>query len=483
MAILDVIFFGTYLLAMLGMGVWFYGRSHSAAAFTIASGRLPAWVVGLSLFGTYLSSITFLALPGKTFAGNWAIIAFAASMPLAAWAGARWFVPLYREAGELSAYAYLEHRFGIWARLYAVIFFLLMQIARIAVNLFLVALVLQALSGWSLVAIIIGLGLLVTVYTLLGGMEAVIWTDVVQSIVLTLGALLTISVIVTSMPEGAAQIFSLASQHGKFSLGSFALQLDAATFWVIFLYGLAINLQTFGVDQSYVQRYMAADSVQSARRSLWLAALGFIPVGILFLFIGTALFAYFQVHADALPTGLRPDQVFPHFIVSALPAGLGGLVLAAVFAACMSSMDSAMHASSTILLTDIVRRVFHRAVNERVALRILRAGVALAGLLGMVAALTMIKYKSVLDIWWHLAGIFSGGTLGLFLLGILSHRAARPEAMLGLVLAVLIILWAALTGKQGGAFAFPLHSLMITVTASLAVFLTGILLSRRRSQQ
>lgn len=473
-----------YGLGVTGVGLVFYRRAASVEGFTLAGRRLSGWVVGLSIFGTYVSSISFLALPGKAYVSDWIVLAFAMSLPLAAWMAARWFVPLYRSSRDASAYAYLERRFGLWARLYAASFYLLTQLARMGTILFLVALALERLTGWDIAAIIVVTGVLVTLYTVVGGIEAVIWTDAVQSVVLTVGALVCAVILPFGMPKGPSQLFTIAAEYRKFSLGSFALTLNAPTFWVVLIYGIVINLQNFGIDQSYVQRYQTANSLQAARRSVWIGSLMYVPVGAIFLFIGTALFAYYKAQPELLPVALQgagmADRIFPHYIVTQLPAGFRGLLIAALFAAAMSSVDTALNSSATILMTDVYRRLLQPQASEAHQLRFLRMGTVA---LGTGTALLMISIKSTLDVWWSLAGIFSGGMLGLFLLGALSRRAGSVQAGIGMVLGILVIVWAALSAQLGLPLANPFHTFMTTVLGTLTIFLVGILLSRGRPRR
>lgn len=487
MRTLDIAVLLVYAVAVTAFGAYFYRRSGSATQFMVAGRRLPAVVVGLSIFATYLSSISFLALPGKAYGADWSPFAFSLSLPIAAFVAARWFVPLYRATDDVSAYAYLERRFGVWARLYAASFYLLTQIARVATILFLVALALKSFTDWDIVWVIIATGVLVTLYTTVGGIEAVIWTDVIQAIVLTVGVLVCATMLLVGLPEGLAQFFDVAAEHGKFSLGSFVPDPTVAGFWVVLIYGLFINLQNFGIDQSYIQRYQTARTLEAARRSLWLGALLYIPVSLLFLFLGSALFVYYTAHPELLPEALRSvdaaDRIFPHFIANELPAGLTGLLIAALFSAAMSSIDTSLNSSATVLATDFYRRFVRPDADERRQLRFLRVTSIALGAIGTAVALLMISIKSTLDAWWNLAGIFSGGMLGLFLLGALSRRAGSFAAGIGMVLGLLLLAWAALSPRIEVAWANPLHAFMTTVIGTLTIFLVGVVLSRRHVRQ
>lgn len=480
-SIIDIVVLIGYVVGVVGLGSYFLKKNKSPEAFTAAGGALPGWAVGLSILGTYVSSISFLALPGKSFGGDWNPFVFSLSLPLAAWMAVRFFVPLYREHGSISAYSYLEKRFGAWARIYAVICYLLTQLARMGSIMFLVALALHSLLGWDVAAIIIITGVLVIFYTLLGGIEAVIWTDVVQSIVLVGGALTCAVILLFSMPEGAGQLFAIAGEHSKFSLGSFGISLSSPTFWVVLLYGVAINLQNFGIDQTYIQRYMTARSSREAKKSVLIGSLLYIPVSALFIFIGTALFAYYTARPDLLPETLRgagmADKVFPHFIVTGLPPGIVGLVIAAIFAAAMSTVDSSINSSSTLILTDIYKRFFRPGASDRESMRVLRTGTVVWGVLGTGMALAMINVRSALDAWWKLSGIFGGGMLGLFLLGYFARKARNFAAVTATVTGILVIMWMTFSPAWDSPFSSPFHSFLIPVIGTLTLFLVGIFIS------
>jgi len=468
------------------LGCSFVRRSRSTEEFTAAGRRLPGWAVGLSIFGTYVSSISFLAYPGKSYSGNWNAFVFSLSLPVAAWIAVRFFVPLYRRVGAVSAYKQLEDRFGPWARVYATCCYLLTQIARVATILYLVGLALSPLLGWDIKSLILVSGGLVTIYTLLGGIEAVIWTDVLQSLVLGAGMIASVVVLLVRMPGGPQAVFSVAAGEGKFSLGSFSLDFTESTFWVVLLYGLVTNLQNFGIDQSYVQRYITAESDKAARKSVWLGALLYIPISAILLFIGTALFAFYRDRPELLvgPQGpiTKADGVFPHFIVAELPPGVTGLLIAAVLAAAMSSVDSSLNSSATLILSDLYKRFLRPRAGEREEMAVLYGATLLWGLVGTAAALAMIRVKSALEAWWNLAGVFSGGMVGLFLLGLIVRRARSLSAALATCTGVILILWMSLsqTGlwpEFAAHLRSPFHMFMTTVIGTAAILCVGFVLS------
>ncbi len=501
-----------YLLAMVAVGIYFSRKNKTTEQFTKASGKIPSWAIGLSLYATFLSSNTFLGVPGKAFGSNWNAFVFSLSMPLAAWVATKYFVPFYRRSGEISAYTHFEHRFGPWARTYAVICFLLTQLARIGSVFFGIALSLQALTGYSMASIMLVVGICIIIYTVAGGMEAIIWTEVVQAVLKTLGALLILYLIIQGMPGGVSKIIEIGKQDHKFSLGGFSPNLTESTFWVILLYGFFINLNNFGMDQNYVQRYHTASSEKGAAKSVWLCVKLYVPISLLFFIIGTALYAYYQMHpeltqtirlqaaAERLPltaskeliartaASLKPsdfgDKIMPHFMVTQLPIGALGLIISAILAAAMSTISSGMNASATVFTEDIYKRYFNKNAAQKKSLSILYISTFICGLLGMSCGIAMIGISSVLDTWWVLSGIFAAGMLGLFLLGIISRHTGNAAALTATIIGIVVIVWMALPQLIPEKYAYlrnPLDKNLIIVIGTLVIFLTGVTITKIRT--
>ena len=423
----------------------------------------------MSIFATYVSSISFLALPGNAYKGNWNPFVFSLSIPIASWIASKYFVPFYRNINSISAYSYLEERFGYWARVYASCCYLLTQIARIGSVLYLMALPLNTMLGWSVPTVILVLGFCVMAFSVLGGIKAVVWTDAIQGIVLIAGAILCVLILLFSMPEGPSQLFSIAMAHHKFSLGSFSTDLSTTTFWVTLVYGLFINLQNYGIDQNYVQRYKTAKDLHSARSATCHGGMLYLPVNAFFFFIGTALFAYYTVCPDLLPKGTANDAVFPYFIVHGLPTGITGLLIAAICAAGMSTVSTSINSSATIILTDFF--LHKKQWTEKQKMKILYVTSFVLGVLGMGIGLAMISVQSALEAWWSMAGIFSGGMLGLFLLGYLTKRVNNIHAAVGVIVGVVLIAWMTLSGQT------IFHSYLTIVFGTISIFLVGFVVS------
>ena len=470
----------TYLAGVVAFGCWFVRRNRTANDFMVAGGSMPGWAVGLSILGAFVSSISLLGLPSAAFAGNWNRFCFSLGLPVALVIAVKWFVPFYRRSGHVSAYHHLEHRFGAWARTYAVVCYLLTMMARMGATLYLLALALSPMLGWDIRVIILLTGALITVYTVTGGSEAVIWTDTVHNVVLIIGIVACIVLLLTGMPQGPAQTFETAAAHHKFSLGDAGPSLAGPTVWVVLLYGVFMNLNNFGIDQNYVQRYLTARDESAARRSLWLGGLAYLPLSALLLFIGTALYGYYTANEGLLPEKVagRPDDVFPFFITHQLPAGMTGLVIAAVFAAAMNGFG--LNNVSTITLCDLYQRYVKPNASEREKVTVLYASTVGWGVLATGVAFWMINAKSALDAWWELAGIFSGGMLGLFLLGMLSKRAGPRAAAVGVAAGVAVILWMTVSPKWKAwpdALRSPFHTYLVSVFGTTTILVVGLLTS------
>ena len=466
MHIIDIIVFLLFTGGVVAFGCSFFKKKGTSEEFTSAGRSLPGWVVGMSIFATYVSSISYLGYPGKAFSGDWNAFVFSLSIPIASYFAARYFVPFYRSQDSISAYSFLENRFGPWARIYASSCYLLTQIARTGSILYLLALPMNVLLGWNIQTIIIVTSVAIVLYSMLGGMKAVIWTEAIQGIILIGGALVCMFILLFDMPEGPAQTFSIAMEDGKFSLGSFGSSLSESTFWVCLIYGIFTNLQNYGIDQSYVQRYHTAKNEKEAKFSALFGGYLFIPVSAVFFMIGTGLYAFYKVHPGVLPDGVGADYVFPFFIVNELPVGLTGLLIASIFAAGMSTIATSVTSSSTIILTDYYQR-FRKHAGNRERMLVLKLSSVGVGVAGILVAFAFMSVQSALYAWWALASIFSGGMLGLFLLGYISRKARNFDAVLGVVCGVILVCWIVISPF--------VHANLAIVFGTLLIFLVGFL--------
>jgi len=492
----DYIVLAIYFIGLTWLGIWSARRTSSSDQFMAADRAMPGWALALTLFGSFVSSISFLAQPGKSYADNWNPFVFCFALPVAALIGVMVFIPFYRRSGEVSAYTHLEHRFGPWARTYSTICFILLQLTRTGVVAYLLAMALAPAFGFDpmsdtngLIGIIIGIGVVMTIFPLIGGTGTAIWTGAAQSIVLALGMAVSLVMILIKMPKGPGQVLEVAAQYDKFSLGSTDFSFLSATVLVVFLYALAENLKNFGINQTYIQLYATAKTDRDAKASVWAGALMYIPLAAMTFLVGTALFAFYHVQTGLLPEGIKADRVFPHFIYTQLPGGIKGLVVAAI---CAAATDSNFNCIATLFHCDIYKRYFRPKASERESLAVLRIATLASGVIGVLISIAMIQSKQVLDAWWALAGIIASGMLGLFLLGIISKRASNRAAIISITVGTLAIIWMTISLKSFmdviqraiPGFSMPewflsirytWHEFMIPVVGTLLIIVVGVL--------
>jgi cyclically-permuted mutarotase family protein len=462
---------GAYLLVLVAMGVYFSRREKTTEDFFKAGGRIPWWAAGLSIFGTQLSAITFMAIPAKTFATDWRYFLGNMAIVMAAPLIVLLFLPFYRRLNVTTAYEYLERRFNLATRLLGSAMFMLFQLGRIGIVLFLPSLALSVVTGMNVHLCIVVMGALCIFYTVLGGIEAVVWTDVLQVVVLLGGGLLCLVLIPFSVPGGWNAMNDVADAAGKLRVLDFRFDLTTATFWVMVFGGLGANLISYGSDQTVIQRYLTTRDERAAARGIWTNAILCIPASLLFFGIGTALFAFYKSHPQAMsPTVGSADAIFPWYIVTQLPPAAAGLLIAGVFAAAMSSLDSSMNSVATAFTSDFYRR-WRAGAPDRTCLRLARGATAAVGLLGTALALLMARWhiQSLWDQFATFLGLFGGGLGGLFLLAIFTRRAHGLGAIVGLL--------------ASGAVQFalqrlhPLHPWFYAVTGIASCFVIGYVAS------
>ncbi|MFB0553340.1 MAG: sodium/solute symporter [Phycisphaerae bacterium] len=437
-----------YSFVLIGMGIYYTRKCRTADQFMVADRSIPAWAAGLAVMSAYTSSISYIATPGKAFDSNWHPMIFALCIFPITWLVCKYAVPYYRKTQLISVYSFLEERLGSWGRIYAALAFVLYMIGRVAVILYLAGLLLSTFVSWNIGVVIIVIGLITIIYTLLGGMEAVIWTDVMQSVIMIVGILfcaVSLSIHVFSGPEPLVQA---AIDNNKFSFGSLKFTLASQahlfdrTVWVMIIYGVTEALRSLLADQNYVQKFCSVPTEREAKRSIWIAMLIYIPLTAVFLYIGTTLFAFYSGGDELAQAGIvKGDEVFPYYIATQVPAGLKGLIIAAILAAAMSTVDSALNCSATVLLLDFHKRYFKPDIGERASVLFLRLGTVVWGLLGTGAALLMIRARSILDIWWQISGIFGGALLGLFLLAFMRIRLRLWQGLASIGVSIAVISW------------------------------------------
>ncbi|WP_297059409.1 sodium:solute symporter [uncultured Duncaniella sp.] len=477
MNIIDLIVFLIFTVGTIVFGYMFGRKKQSSDEFTRGGGKVPGWVVGLSIFASFCSSISFLGYCSSAFMGNWNAFVFTLSILPAGLLAMWYFVPFYRSLGSISAYSYFEKRFGRWARLYASVFYLFTQVCRSGAILFLLAVPMNVLMGWNIPIVVTITGLGIILYSQKGGLKSVIWTEALQGAILVGGAVICLIVLYWGMPEGPGQAIRICTEHNKFSLGSFEGSLVESTFWVCLIYGMFTNLNNFAIDQSYTQRYCAAPSLGEARKSAFWGSLLTLPVNLILFLIGSGLFAFYYINPGLLPEGIKSDFVFPYFIINEMPVGLVGLLIASIFCAGMSTVATSVTSSGTIILTDFYSHLFPNSSDERKVI-VLRIASVMIGVLGIGVALCFLLVDNALDAWWALSSICSGGVLGMFLLAYLCPKAKKAHVVPGVIVGVASLILIALQTKLTDWWGLPtfVHINLSIVISTLLIFLIGFLL-------
>ncbi len=430
-----------YLLAMILIGFYFSRREKGTDDFFVGGRRMPWWAVGFSLYATGTSAISFMAIPAKSYATDWLYLTQNVVGTLAIIPVALVIVPLIRRLSLTSTYEYLGMRFHVIIRIMGSILAITYQLgARMSVVLFLPALALSAVTGVGVVTSILFMGLIATLYTVLGGIKAVIWTDVVQVVVLLGGALLCLIIIVTGIDGGVGGLLSVASADAKMHMFDWRLDLTIPTVWLFVILATADTI-TWPRDQVMVQRVLSTKSAKEAGFSVWTLGLIVIPGSVLFFSLGTALYGFYKLNPEKLSPLLELDATFPFFIAAELPAGLAGLIIAALFAASMSTLDSSMNSVSTIIVVDFFKR-FKKNLTDRSALIMAKWITVITGVFGTAFALVLSRYSlpSLWDTFIMLTGLLGGGFGGVYTLGMFTRRANWQGALVGIVSSIFVTL-------------------------------------------
>lgn len=476
---IDYIIVIASIVLAIGMGVYFAHRQKDTSTYFTGSGKVPAWAVGISIFATLISSVTFLAYPGAAYGGNWILLVQGLMVPVVLLAMIGIIVPLFRSVIKLSTYEYFERRFGAPARYYSSVAFVLTHFTKMGSVFYLVSMAIAAFMNVDIYLVVGVLSVTIIVLTLLGGMEAIIWMDVVQGFLLIGGGLLCVILLLAGIgtPYGPSEILGTAWDAGKIDVGPYNFDLVETTFWVMVLNGIFYALQKYGTDQTIVQRYLTAKNDHEAKKAAFIGVALSVPVWTMFMLVGSLLWAYYQLAPDPAVidsvTGaqlLKPDAVFPHFISTQLPLGVRGVIIAAIAAAAISSLDADLNCLSAIAVQDYLVKL-RPGMTDRQKLQAGRWAVVIAGLGATAIAIAYIQTNggTVLQTIFGFYAIFSAGIVGIFLLGLFSTRANKQGLYIGLLACILFTAW--------GTLIHPINKYMMGVYSHLIVLVVGYVAS------
>lgn len=464
-----VVLFG-YLLAMMLVGVYFSKRQKTADDYFRGGGRIPGWAAGVSVFATTLSSITFMSIPAKAFTTDWTFILgqylVIAILPVVFY----FYIPFFRKLKVTSAYEYLEARFDVRSRLFASLSFMMFNIGRIAIITYLTVLALRPFIGIDPIVLVLLISVMCIIYTWMGGIEGVIWTDVIQGLLLSGSAVLIFIVICFKVQGGFGEIFTVTQHADKFFPASqFRWSWTESTVPVLMIGFLFANIQQFTASQDVVQRYIVTDSIEETKKTLLTNAKLIAIIPIFFFAIGSALFVYYKQNPGLLPADFNIGGILPLFVVTEMPTGIAGLIIAAIFAAAQSSISSSLNSISSCFNSDIYQRLSSKKRTPENSMRMAKLVILIAGLFSSAATvwLVMANESEIWDAFNSLIGLMGGPMTGLFMLGIFCKRANAGSATLGIVVSIVAVLFA--------RYATDLNFFFYGVVGCLSVVISGVI--------
>jgi solute:Na+ symporter, SSS family len=490
---LNHLHFIDYLIILIVLGITLYlgfrfaNRQNTTEKFFLSKGNFPSWALGLSLLSTLISSVTFLGYPAQGFTSNWLLLVQGLMVPVVL-LGTIWFiVPLYRKVIGLSTYEYFEKRFGVFARYYSSSSFILRQFAGMGTVLFLIAVAISKLSDIDPYLILFIVGSVLTIVNLKGGIQAVIWLDVFQGFMLFASGIICLSILFFSVEGGPKEIIRIASENGRAGFGPYDADLTQLTLLVMIINGAFYAIQKYGTDQTVVQRYLTAKTDKSAIRASLLGISLTVPIWTIFMLIGTSLFAFYQ--QKPLPEGTTAEAVFPYFMMTQLPTGVIGFIVAALISAAICSLSADLNSMAAVGVEDYYKKIRPGRPDKRY----LTAGKVMVVISGIVSMAIGALYlytgnEGVLGVIFTIYAIFSGGIVGIFLLGFLNARANRQGVNIGIIVCILFTAYAFLTSTPVGVnekrllldlgeYNFAHHKLMLGVYSHLIVIGVGYIAS------
>lgn len=488
MKTLDLIIIFGYLIGIVAFGSWFARKQQTTRDYFLGDRSVPWWAVAFSIVATETSTITFISVPGIAFArgGNFQFLQLVLGYLLGRIVIAFLFIPSYFRGELLTVYQLLDRRFGSKIKMVAASLFVIMRNIADGIRLLLTAIVLAAVytsfqptanAETITIASVVIIGVAMIVFTYYGGMEAVIWVEVVQLGIYIAGAIAAAIILVNSIDGGLGAALANATQYHKFSLFDFSFDFTKTfTFWAGLLGGCFLTMSTHGTDQYLVQRYLCTDRPKKAAAALLVSGVIVLAQFIGFLFIGVLLFSFYHPYSDpgyaAATVTSFPfsggDRVFPDFITKHMPSGLSGLVVAAIFAAAMSSSLNSIAATA---VNDLYKP-FRANRDDRHYLKVSHVLTLVWGVVQIaVALLVRHRNRSALDQALSIASLINGPVLGVFLVGTFLRRVSEPPALIGMgasIIAMLYIFFATRIAWTWYVFIGSGITLVVAGLASLA---------------
>ncbi|HYG22212.1 MAG TPA: sodium/solute symporter [Verrucomicrobiae bacterium] len=484
MSAIDSAIILVYFLVVFGIGFYFSRNQKTTTDFFLAGKRVPGWVVVFAIVGTMISSTSFIGHPGNVYARDmWNLPSFFL-LPVVMLAVSRFIVVFYRRTIQMSIYDYLEKRFSYFARVYGATAFIVSRVVDMSATLYFLAIPVSYLSGISVSWVIFIVGMVTLIMTVAGGIAAVVYADVLQGVLLIGGAIACLAIAMFRPAGGPMAVLQTAWEGGKFGLGNMSFSWVTENIWFYLVGGGIWAVQRYALDQHIVQKYLVAKTDRQAKMSAYFGAIACLPVWMLFFLLGACLWAFFQLSGGALPAEVATikDNIVPYFIKTQLPVGVIGLVIAALIAAAMSSLDSDLNSMATVIVDDFYARLRPSSPDAQ-RLWVGRLAVAMLGILAIVFSQLWIGIGTAMEFGIQLFSIATAGMLGLFALGALTRRANAKGALVGILACAIFTGWATLTsvhipalGGRAldlGPLNYSLHPFLIGVFNHAILFVVG----------
>ncbi|MGB3008556.1 MAG: sodium:solute symporter, partial [Chitinophagaceae bacterium] len=482
-----------YIIILIVLGITLYlgfrfaNKQNTTENYFLSKGNFPSWALGLSLLSTLISSVTFLGYPATGYKENWILLVQGLMVPIIL-LGTIWFiVPLFRKVIGLSTYEYFEKRFGGFARYYSSSSFIIRQFAGMGTVLFLIAVAINKMTNINPFIILAVVGAVLVVVNLKGGMQAVIWLDVFQGFMLFASGIICLGVLLFSIKGGVPEAIKIASENNRIGFGPYDFKFTQLTLIVMIINGSFYAIQKYGTDQTVVQRYLTAKTDKSAIKASFMGILLTVPIWTIFMFIGTALFVFYQ--QNPIPGGIKAEAVFPYFILTQLPTGVIGFIVAALISAAICSLSADLNSLAAVGIQDYYKKLRPKKTDKQY-LFTSKLFVVISGFLSVIigALYLLAGNEGVLGIIFTVYAIFSGGIVGIFLLGLFSARANRQGVNIGIITCIIFTAWAFFTSTPIGVknpkllldlgnFNFTHHKLMLGVYSHLIVIVVGYISS------
>lgn len=481
-----------YFAFVTCMGFYFARKNSNTEEYFVGGRSISGWVIGLSLVGTSISSVTFIAYPGDAFKTTWLRYIPNFALPLAAIFALYVFIPFFRRNKVISTYEYLERRFGSGIRTYSAIAYLFGQFVRLSIVLYLLALLMHEMTGANIYYCVVIAGLFVGLYTIFGGIDAVIWTDVSQTIILFLGGFVCLVLILTKLPGGLSQVLDVAVSDHKLGFGhmvgnhiepiKYGINFTEKTFTMMLLLGFLSWLGAYTSDQCTVQRYCASKSTREARKAVVVCVFSSLPIWAFYMFLGTALYVFFKQFPteetmQMLNGEQKAEQVLPFFIINYTPIGFKGFVIASALAAAMSSLDSSINAISTIGIIDIYKRHFVKNKSDIHYLWGARIIATFATIVMIIGAIILINAANttVRDMMMVVTSVLGTGLLGIYLLGFFTTQGDSRTVGVGIISSVIFSVWMVISkrGLLPEYITIPFDLYYTSIFGNLFTFLVG----------